>query len=437
MRDNHAPPSASPTTDRHRHAPCREPIADAARCATLLGRHHRDRKALVRAGAASSLPLGVRLLASRPATRTRSTSTGARAPTSGTSTATSTSTSTAVSACSVSATPTPRSSRPSSRPRAPAPTSPRPPRSRCAWPRSSAGASTSTRCASPTRAPSRPWTPSGSPGRRPAATTSSRSRARYHGHHDTVMFSVLPNSDTIGGREQPPTTPMSLGIPADVANHTAVVPFNDAAAFEAHVAEHGDEIACLILEPVMMNIGIIEPEPGYLQALRDICDRERRRADLRRGEVRAPPSHAGGAIEPLRRAARPGLLRQGALRRHARRRPSAAKPAVMDIIEHGAAQQGTFNGNPLVAAAGLACLTEVLTPDAYAHLADARAPAWPRAARPPSTSTGIPAHTVDLGCQGLRVVPPGAARATTATSSRPSPSCSRRRSRGRSTGASS
>ena len=57
---------------------------------------------------------------------------------------------------------------------------------------------------------------------------------------------------------------MSAGIPADMAKYTLVVPFNDAAAFEALLAERGDEIACLILEPVMMNIGIVEPEPGYL-----------------------------------------------------------------------------------------------------------------------------------------------------------------------------
>ena len=50
----------------------------------------------------------------------------------------------------------------------------------------------------------------------------------YHGHHDTVMFSVVPNADAMGGREQPSTTPMSKGIPADVAEHTHVVPFNDA-----------------------------------------------------------------------------------------------------------------------------------------------------------------------------------------------------------------
>ena len=55
----------------------------------------------------------------------------------------------------------------------------------------------------------------------------------YHGHHDQVMFSVVPNSDMMGGRDQPATAPMSRGIPKDVAKRTFVVPFNDAAAFEA------------------------------------------------------------------------------------------------------------------------------------------------------------------------------------------------------------
>jgi glutamate-1-semialdehyde 2,1-aminomutase len=75
------------------------------------------------------------------------------------------------------------------------------------------------------------------------------------------------------------------------------------------------------------------------------------------------------------------------------------KAEIMEVIEHGAAQQGTFNGNPLVAAAGLAALTEVLTPDAYEllgalgkRLADGCAKAI--------ADTGIPAHTVDLGAKG-------------------------------------
>jgi len=219
----------------------------------------------------------------------------------------------------------------------------------------------------------------------------------YHGHHDTVMFSVLPNADAVGGRELPPTTPMSLGIPADVAKHTAVVPFNDAAAFEAIVAERGDEIACLILEPVMMNVGIIEPDPGYLQALRDICDKNG--SVLIFDEVKAGATvHAGGALG--RYGVKPHLscyakaLFGGT--------PGAAfggEAAVMDIIANGAAQMGTFNGNPLVAAAGLACLTEVLTPEAYVEL-DALGARLAAGCQEAIDATGIPANTVDLGAKG-------------------------------------
>jgi len=219
----------------------------------------------------------------------------------------------------------------------------------------------------------------------------------YHGHHDAVMFSVLPNADAVGGREMPTTTPMSLGIPADVALTTLVVPFNDAAAFEALLDERGDEIACLILEPVMMNIGIVEPEPGYLQALRDLCDRHG--VVLIFDEVKSGATVApGGATE--RYGVRPHLacfakaLFGGT--------PGAAfggEREVMDVIAKGAAQMGTFNGNPMVAAAGLTCLTEIMTPDAYDYLRGigSRLAAGCQAA---IDANGIPAHTVDLGAKG-------------------------------------
>src|ERR687892_2171783 len=93
----------------------------------------------------------------------------------------------------------------------------------------------------------------------------------YHGHHDTLMFSVVTNAEAMGGRDQPASAPMSRGIPADVAKHTLVVPFNDVPALERLLAERGDEIACLIMEPVMMNVGIVLPQPGYLEAVRAAC----------------------------------------------------------------------------------------------------------------------------------------------------------------------
>jgi glutamate-1-semialdehyde 2,1-aminomutase len=219
----------------------------------------------------------------------------------------------------------------------------------------------------------------------------------YHGHHDTVMFSVVPNADAMGGRDRPSSAPMSKGIPDEMARWTVVVPFNDAAALERLLDERGSEIACLILEPVMMNIGIVVPEPGYLDEVRDLCTKHG--VVLVFDEVKSGATIAeGGAIE--RYGVQPDLacfakaIGGGT--------PAAAfggRADVMDVIEHGAAQQGTFNGNPLVAAAGLAALTEVLTPDAYEHLASLGSRLADGCGKA-IAEHGLPAHTVDLGAKG-------------------------------------
>ena len=69
------------------------------------------------------------------------------------------------------------------------------------------------------------------------------------------------------------TRPTSKGVPEALWDTTIVAPFNDAAAVEQAFADNPGQIAAVILEPVMMNIGIVVPEPGYLQALRDACER--------------------------------------------------------------------------------------------------------------------------------------------------------------------
>jgi glutamate-1-semialdehyde 2,1-aminomutase len=219
----------------------------------------------------------------------------------------------------------------------------------------------------------------------------------YHGHHDAVMFSVVPNADAMGGRDRPTSAPMSKGIPAGMANWTVVVPFNDADAVEQLFDERGGDIACLIMEPVMMNIGVVVPEPGYLEAVSKLCTKHG--VVLIFDEVKSGATIAeGGAIE--RYGVEPDLacfakaIGGGT--------PAAAfggKASVMDIIEHGAAQQGTFNGNPLVAAAGLAALTEVLTPDAYEHLG-ALGSRLADGCGKAIAEHGLPAHTVDLGAKG-------------------------------------
>ena len=219
----------------------------------------------------------------------------------------------------------------------------------------------------------------------------------YHGHYDSLMFSVVPNADLMGGREQPASTPMSLGVPKHVQGHTHVVPFNDLTVLERLLSERGSEIACLIIEPVMMNIGTVEPEPGYLDGLKKLLHQHGVLLiydEVKTGVAIAP----GGAIE--RYGVQPDLACFA--KAIAGGTPAAAfggRRDVMETIERGAAQQGTYNGNPLVAAAGLATLTEVLTPDAYKHFARLGTRLAQGCARALSDN-GIPGHTVDLGAKG-------------------------------------
>ena len=249
----------------------------------------------------------------------------------------------------------------------------------------------------------------------------------YHGHHDTVMFSVVPNADAMGGRDQPASTPMSKGIPAVLADYTLVVPFNDVDALDRMLSDRGSEIACLIMEPVMMNIGVVVPQPGYLEAARDLCTRHG--VVLIFDEVKSGATiAAGGAIE--RFGVQPHLACFAkAIGGGTPIGAFGGDASVMEVIEHGAAQQGTFNGNPLVTAAGLAALTEVLTPDAYAHLAafgvapGRRLRQGDRRARPPR------AHSPTSGPRGASRTGPSRCT-TTATSSRPAPSSTTRRTRG-------
>ena len=102
----------------------------------------------------------------------------------------------------------------------------------------------------------------------------------YHGHHDSVLFSVVPEADVLGlrhgvghDRAWYTTEPTSKGIPRALWDTVIVVQFNDAEAVEQAFQDNPGEIAAVILEPVMMNIGLVVPKAGYLQALRDACEK--------------------------------------------------------------------------------------------------------------------------------------------------------------------
>jgi glutamate-1-semialdehyde 2,1-aminomutase len=192
----------------------------------------------------------------------------------------------------------------------------------------------------------------------------------YHGHHDGVMVSIGVPYDAIGDRDNLASLPYGAGIPDAVVQLTVAVPFNDAPAMERrieHLAAEGRLPACVIMEAAMMNLGVVLPEPGYLQAVREITARHG--IVLIFDEVKTGLAiAAGGATE--RFGVTPDMVTLaktlgGGL-------PSGAiggTEEVMAAVEDGRVYQvGTYNGNPLTMAAARASLEHVLTPDAYRHL---------------------------------------------------------------------
>ena len=97
----------------------------------------------------------------------------------------------------------------------------------------------------------------------------------YHGHHDTVMVSIGIDidDDAVGPANRPNSVPYGGGIPACTVAQTIPVPFNDADALDARLAELAGQVACVIMEPGMMNIGVVLPQDGYLAAVREITQK--------------------------------------------------------------------------------------------------------------------------------------------------------------------
>jgi len=174
----------------------------------------------------------------------------------------------------------------------------------------------------------------------------------------------------IGDRFDLQSLSYGLGIPQAVVEMTVAVPFNDAEAMERRIEklfEEGRPPACVIMEPAMMNLGVVLPEPGYLEAVREIT--RKHGVMLIFDEVKTGLCiAAGGAVE--RYGVVPDLVTLakalgGGL-------PSGAiggTTEAFEVVESGGVVQvGTYNGNPLSMAAARANLLEVLTPAAYAHL---------------------------------------------------------------------
>jgi glutamate-1-semialdehyde 2,1-aminomutase len=101
-----------------------------------------------------------------------------------------------------------------------------------------------------------------------------RFEGHYHGWMDNVCYGIsAPSADALGDRQNPAVFPWSAGLPEGSKEEFIILPWNDLALVEKAVAERHHEIAAIITEPIMCNSGCILPEEGFLQGLRDLCDR--------------------------------------------------------------------------------------------------------------------------------------------------------------------
>jgi glutamate-1-semialdehyde 2,1-aminomutase len=202
----------------------------------------------------------------------------------------------------------------------------------------------------------------------------------------------------MGPAESPASYPQSEGIPKAVVALTTVVPFNDLPALERAFKNHPDDIAAVIVEPAMMNVGIVLPDAGYLAGIKEIAHRNGALLifdEVKTGVTIAP----GGATE--RFGVQPDVIALakaigGGL-------PCGAvggRQDVMAVIEDKrVAQMGTFNGNPLTLAASKVTLQDILTPKAYAHF-DALAEVLQGGLDAVIRENSLPFHVTTMAARG-------------------------------------
>jgi glutamate-1-semialdehyde 2,1-aminomutase len=183
----------------------------------------------------------------------------------------------------------------------------------------------------------------------------------YHGHADTLLVAAGSGVATLG-------IPGSPGVPDSVIQHTLSLPYNDVETFSKVMEQSGGEVAAVIVEPVAGNMGLVDPEPGFLEELRKKT--EEHGAILIFDEVMSGFRVACGGAQTLYGVfpdmSAFGKIVGGGL-------PVGVYGGKKEIMAHTAPegpvyQAGTLSGNPLAMAAGIATLKEIAKPGFYEDL---------------------------------------------------------------------
>jgi glutamate-1-semialdehyde 2,1-aminomutase len=183
----------------------------------------------------------------------------------------------------------------------------------------------------------------------------------YHGHGDSLLVKAGSGAMTFG-------IPDSLGIPEDLAKHTLTAPYNNLESVKAWVGQYSDQIACIIVEPIVGNMGVVLPENGFLEGLRRICDEKG--IVLLFDEVITGFRVAYGGAQELYGIKADltclGKIIGGGL-------PVGAYGGKEKIMEQvsplgGVYQAGTLSGNPLAMTAGIETLALLRSGKVYEEL---------------------------------------------------------------------
>ncbi len=185
----------------------------------------------------------------------------------------------------------------------------------------------------------------------------------YHGHSDSLLVKAGSGALTQG-------VPSSAGVPAAFAKHTLTLPFNDLGAVEQLLGEVGQEVACIIVEPVAGNMNCVPPAPGFLEGLREQCDRHG--VVLIFDEVMTGFRVALGGAQ-AHYGVTPDLSTFGKIIGGGM--PVGCFGGKREIMQCIAPlgpvyQAGTLSGNPLAMAAGLTTLKLISRPGFHAELSD-------------------------------------------------------------------
>jgi glutamate-1-semialdehyde 2,1-aminomutase len=226
----------------------------------------------------------------------------------------------------------------------------------------------------------------------------------YHGLHDSALVSVKPPAPDYGDVHNPTAVTGGLGVPKSAIANVLVATFNDLSTVERRFKENPGEIAAIILEPILMNVGICMPEAGFLKGLREIATRHG--ALLIFDEVKTGAKLGWGGASEYFGVVPDMICLAKSIGGGFPLAAFGAPCSVMDLISqrkvfHG----GTYNTNPVSMAAGLATFREVLTRENYAKV-DKLSEKLADGYRKTIAKVGLQAYIAQAGANGVLMLYP-------------------------------